>query len=103
MAGNTDVDVGTEVAIGTLVASDSVDQALTCRWEPACHSPADALVLAATKAASSITSVSREAGATVKALASTIGEKAAVSFSFVHRVATRTSQLFRSSLRCCEA
>ena len=57
MTGDTDVDAGVEMAVGTLVACDSVDQALTCRWVLACHSPADALVLAGNKTASSITSV----------------------------------------------
>ena len=32
LAGNTEVDVGIEVAVGTLVACNSVYQALTCRW-----------------------------------------------------------------------
>ena len=58
LAGNTDVDVSIEVAVDTLGACDSFDQVLTCCWAPACHSPADALVLAANKIASSITSVS---------------------------------------------
>ena len=50
--------VGIEVAVGTWVVCDSVDQALTCRWVFACLSPADALVLEANKTASSIRSVS---------------------------------------------
>ena len=32
LAGDTDVDVGIEMAFGTLVACDSVNQALICRW-----------------------------------------------------------------------
>ena len=51
--GDTDVDVGTGVAVGTLG-----NQALTCRWGLACHAPADAFVLAANKTESSITGVS---------------------------------------------
>ena len=58
LAGDTYVDVSIEIAVGTLVACDSVDQALTCRCALACHSPADALVPAANKTASSITGVS---------------------------------------------
>ena len=51
LARGTDVDVSVEVAIGTLVACDSVDKALTC------HSAVDAFVLAVKKTASSITNV----------------------------------------------
>ena len=42
LAGDTYVDVGIEVAAGTLVPCNSFDQALTC------HSISDSLVLAAT-------------------------------------------------------
>ena len=38
LAGDTDVDVGIEMAVGTLVACDSVNHALTCRWALACLS-----------------------------------------------------------------
>ena len=51
------VDVSIEVAVGTLVACDTVNQALTCHWGVACRSPADVLVLAVNKTGSSITSV----------------------------------------------
>ena len=55
LAGDTDVDVGIEMAISTLVACDRVEQAKTCRWALACRSPVDALVVAANKTAFSIT------------------------------------------------
>ena len=58
LAGDTDVDVSIVVAVGTLVACNSVAQALTFQWALACRSPADALVLAANKTASGITNVS---------------------------------------------
>ena len=61
------LDVSIEVAVGTWVACDSVDQALTCRWVLACHSPADALVLAGNKTVS-ITGVSCVPSETVTAL-----------------------------------
>ena len=57
LAGDTDVDVGIVVAVGTLVACDRVGQTLTCRWTSDCHSPADARMVAANKAAFSITGV----------------------------------------------
>ena len=44
-AGDTDVPIGNEVAVGTLVACDSANQALTC------HSTSDPFVLAANRAA----------------------------------------------------
>ena len=50
--------VGLEMAVGTLVACDTVDQMLTCLWAPAWHSPADALVLAAHNPAFDIAGVS---------------------------------------------
>ena len=50
-AGDTDVDTSLEVAVGTLVACHSANQALTCRWALACRSPVDALVLAVHKTA----------------------------------------------------
>ena len=81
----TDVDVGIEIAVRTLVARDSVKQALICRWTLTCHSPANALVFAANKTASSITDVSRVPGETVTARASTLRTKAAVNFFFVRR------------------
>ena len=56
--GNTDVDIGLEMAVGTLVACDSVDRALTCLWALTCHWPEDALVLAAYNPAFSIACVS---------------------------------------------
>ena len=37
LAGISDVDVGIEVAVPTLVACDSVDEALTCHWAVACR------------------------------------------------------------------
>ena len=46
LAGDTDVDASIEMAVGTLVACDSVDQALTCLWALACRSPVDGVVLA---------------------------------------------------------
>ena len=52
LAGDTDVAVGIEVAIGIVVAFDSVDQALTG------HSTWDSLVLAANMSAFSTTSIS---------------------------------------------
>ena len=58
LAGDTDVDASIEMAVGTLVACDSVDQALTCLWALACQSPTDALMLAANNPAFSIASVS---------------------------------------------
>ena len=49
LACDADVDVSVEVAIGTWVACNSFDQALTCR------SPSDALVIAVNKTPSGIT------------------------------------------------
>ena len=46
LAGDTDVDVGIEMALGTLVACGSVNQALACRWALACHWPVIGLSLA---------------------------------------------------------
>ena len=58
LAGDTDVYVGIDVADGTVVACDSVHQALTLSLGIACHSPVDALVHANNKTAFIITRVS---------------------------------------------
>ena len=79
------------MAVGTVVACDGVNHALTC------HSTSDSLVLAANRTASSIADVLRVPGETATAHASTLRTMTAVTFSFARRVDTRTSGSLRSN------
>ena len=91
-SGDTNVDIGIVMPVGALVACDSAKQVRTCQ------STSDPLVLAANSTAFSIASVSWVPGETMTAHASTLGTRAAVNFSSVHRAATRKSRHWKGRL-----
>ena len=92
LAGDTDADVSVEVAVGTSVACDSVDQALTfVRLRTrSCFRPTN--LPSASRASLQFRAKQR------RLPFSTFGMRAAVNFFLVHRTASRKSRLPTSRL-----